>query len=127
MGSIPKTNSYNAELANTGTNLVDINFHPFPVDRNTGIHSIININCDQKFCPKEFRDAILNMIIYHFHLHPLIPNDQNQFLSTNDIWLLSVQDFVFRMTLKMCGLTYGQIGIRELDGIYGLEQRFQKK
>jgi len=89
-GSIPKTNSYNAELANTETNLVDVNFHPFPVDRNTGIRSIIN--CDQKFCPKEFRDAILNMIIYHFHLHPLIPNDQNQFLSTNDIWLLSVQE-----------------------------------
>jgi len=89
-GSIPKTNSYNAELANMETNLVDVNFHPFPVDRNNGIRSITN--CDPKFCPKEFRDAILDIIVYHFHLHPLIPNDQNQFLSTNDIWFLSVQE-----------------------------------
>ena len=32
------------------------------------------------------------MIVYHFHLHPLIPNDQNQFLSAGDIWLLSVRE-----------------------------------
>jgi hypothetical protein len=35
-------------------------------------------------------------------------------------------DIVFRMILEMCGLTCGQIGIREVDGICGLEQHFRK-
>jgi len=39
---------------------------------------------------QELRETILEIISYHFHLHPLLPNDNNQYLTENEIWLLSV-------------------------------------
>jgi len=53
------------------------------VQKSTVIHD---------FAPKEFRDAILDMIVYHFHLHPMIPNDQNQYFTADEIWFISVRE-----------------------------------
>jgi len=84
------TNIYDAEYANREVNFIDVNFHPFPRDQSTGIRS--SQNCDVCFCPRELRETILEIISYHFHLHPLLPNDNNQYLTENDIWLLSVRE-----------------------------------
>ena len=84
------TNIYDAEYANREVNFIDVNFHPFPRDQSTGIRS--SQNCDVCFCPRELRETILEIISYHFHLHPLLPNDNNQYLTENEIWLLSVRE-----------------------------------
>lgn len=88
--SVFKTNNYNAELARADADFINVDFHPFPRDSNTGTRS--NENCDLRFCPNEYRDIILEKITYHFHLHPLIPDDTNQLLSDDEIWLLSVRE-----------------------------------
>src|SRR5437016_1805234 len=71
--SIPKKNIYDSEFARTQTTFIDADFHPFPRDNVTGIRSTSSV--DQRFCPKELREKILEIIAYHFHLHPLIPTD----------------------------------------------------
>jgi len=52
---------------------------------------------------REFREIILDKIAYYFHLHPLIPNDENEFLTSDELWLLSVRemyDFCIQHGLK---------------------------
>jgi len=88
--SVSKINTYNAELAKESVNFIDLDFHPFPKNHNTGVRS--SNNCDMRFCPKELRETIVEKMAYHFHLHPLIPNDANQYLMDNEIWLLSVHE-----------------------------------
>ena len=45
-----------------------------------------------EFCPKNLRENILNLITKHFHFHPLIPNDNNEYFLTNEIWVASVKE-----------------------------------
>jgi len=85
--SISKRNNYNAAAARADADFIDESFHPFVRD---SIRS--EVNCDPRFCPKEFRNTILDMIVYHFHLHPMIPNDQNQYFTVDEIWFTSVQE-----------------------------------
>ena len=85
--SISKRNNYNAAAAKADADFIDVNFHPFVRD---DIRS--EVNCDPQFCPKEFRDTILDIIVYHFHLHPMIPNDQNQYITADEIWFTSVRE-----------------------------------
>ncbi|PKC14534.1 hypothetical protein RhiirA5_284221, partial [Rhizophagus irregularis] len=50
------------------------------------------------------REDILKLITRHLHLHPLIPNENNEYFSTNEIWVISVKemyDFVLNMILGM--------------------------
>ena len=62
--SIPQRTSYNSQLASIQTGFIDLNFHPFA----TTNEDLSN----QWFCPREFRETILDKIAYHFHLHPLL-------------------------------------------------------
>jgi hypothetical protein len=34
----------------------------------------------------------LELIVKHFHLHPLIPNDDNKYFSMDEIWIASVKE-----------------------------------
>src|SRR6185312_8103495 len=99
------TNIYNAESANREVDFVDVNFHPFPRNQNTGTRS--SQNCDIRFFPRELRETILELISYHFHLHPLLPNDNNQYLTENEAY--------------KCGRT----GTKSVIGGYGPEQQTQ--
>ena len=93
--SIPQRTSYNSQLASIQTGFIDPNFHPFA----TTNEDLSN----QWFCPREFRETILDKIAYHFHLHPLIPNDENEFLTSDELWLLFVRelyDFCVQHDLK---------------------------
>ena len=80
--SIPQRTSYNSQCASTLTGFIDLNFHPFA----TMNEDLSN----QWFCLREFRETILDKIAYHFHLYPLISNEENNFLTSDEIWLLSV-------------------------------------
>jgi len=62
---------------------------------DTFVPLISNNNCDKKgfeFCPKNLREKVLELIVKHFHLHPLIPNDDNKYFSINEIWIVSVKE-----------------------------------
>ncbi|POG71102.1 hypothetical protein GLOIN_2v1609966, partial [Rhizophagus irregularis DAOM 181602=DAOM 197198] len=55
-----------------------------------------------EFRSKNLREDILKLITRHLHLHPLIPNENNEYFSTNEIWVISVKemyDFVLNMIL----------------------------
>jgi len=120
--SIPQRTSYNSQCASTLTGFIDLNFHPFA----TMNEDLSN----QWFCPREFRETILDKITYHFHLHPLIPNDENNFLTSDEIWLLSVQemyDFCVQHDLKYVWAYMWVIGTKKKIGFYGQEQPIQKR
>jgi len=67
--SIAKTNTYNAELAKTVVDFIDLDFHPFSKDRNISVRSAEN--CDMRFCPKEYRDLIIEKMVYHLLRVPI--------------------------------------------------------
>src|ERR1044072_910863 len=80
---LPKVNNYNAGLARMSVDFIDDTFVP-----------LIN-TCDKKgfkFCPKNLQEKVLELIVKHFHLHPLIPNDDNMYFSIDEIWILSVKE-----------------------------------
>ena len=100
--SISKRNNYNAAAAKADADFIDENFHPFVRD---SIRS--EVNCDPRFCPKEFRDAILDMIVYHFHLHPMIHSEPgynevvrpNLFLRYIQVFVISGQEILLDKVL----------------------------
>jgi len=110
------------QAAKADADFIDENFHPFVRDN---IRS--EVNCDPRFCPKEFRDAILDMIVYHFHLHPMIPNDQNQYFTADEIWFISVREMYQFCVQKDLRNVCGQIGIKNRLGDYGPDRQVQIK
>jgi len=90
--SEPKHNTYNSIEANSDLSFIDIQWLP-----------IIPPNSPFIFCPKKFRAEIIELFTKHFHLHPLIPIKQGEFLTSKDIWKLSTKemyDFCYNNDLK---------------------------
>ncbi len=44
------------------------------------------------FCPKELRPLVWTFMNKHLHQHPLIPTIDGQFLSSNSIWSMAVEE-----------------------------------
>lgn len=44
-----------------------------------------------EFCSKNLQEIILKLIIKYFHLHSLIPNDNNEYF-IDEIWIASVKE-----------------------------------
>lgn len=71
---LPKRDNYEPMAANHEFSFIDIEFNP----------SNTIYNKPTKFCPKEFRSHIWNLMNKHLHQHPLIPDISQQNL-TSDI------------------------------------------
>jgi len=80
--TLPKVNNYSAGFAKMSVEFIDDNFVPFNNRDKKGF----------EFCPKHLREEVLELIVKHFHLHSLIPNDDNKYLSIDEIWITSVKE-----------------------------------
>jgi hypothetical protein len=90
--SKPKLNNYNSIEANSKLSFIDIQWFP-----------IIPPNSPFIFCPKKLHIQIIELFTKHFHLHPLIPVENGEFLSYIDIWKLSTKEmynFCYENDLK---------------------------
>ncbi|CAG8835667.1 31117_t:CDS:2, partial [Gigaspora margarita] len=76
----PKQIIYNSQMAHNQFHFIDPEFRPQ-----------LNI-ANYVFCPKQFRSAIWEMMNRHLHQHPLIPTNTGQYLTSQQIWTIVVQE-----------------------------------
>ena len=72
--------NYNSVLAQQTFSFIDPSFKPASTKEK-----II-------FCPKELRPLVQKFMNNHLHQHPLIPTADGQFLSSNSIWTMAVEE-----------------------------------
>ena len=67
--TLPKTITYSSYIAHETFNFIEIEFHP-------PLPSILNNQQKRNFtfCPKDLRQQVIDLLVKHLHLHPLIPN-----------------------------------------------------
>ncbi|CAG8804094.1 25995_t:CDS:2 [Gigaspora margarita] len=76
----PKQINYNSQMAHNQFHFIDPEFRPQ-----------LNI-ANYVFCPKQFCSAIWEMMNRHLHQHPLIPTNTGQYLISQQIWTMAVQE-----------------------------------
>ena len=105
---------YSSYIAHETFNFIEIEFHP-------PLPSILNNQQKRNFtfCPKDLCQQVIDLLVKHLHLHPLIPNINGQFLTSEEIWKLSHINFALIITYNMFGHIYGRIGIGKKCGFYG--------
>jgi hypothetical protein len=89
----PKIINYSSSLANENFPFIDTEFYPLPNERKSTFI----------FCPKDLRNSIISLFEKHLHYHPLIPDTNGNFLTSTEIWRISVKemyDFCFTNNLK---------------------------
>ncbi|GBC04734.1 hypothetical protein RclHR1_05830012 [Rhizophagus clarus] len=82
--------------ANENFSFIDIEFYPSYVVNQGKKSNFI-------FCSKDLRQNVISLLEKHFHLHPLIPDINGNFLSSDEIWEVSVKemyDFCFTNNLR---------------------------
>lgn len=93
----PKSITYSSYAAHEIFNFIDIEFHP-------PLPSVSNIQRRNfTFCPKDLRQKVIDLLERHLHWHPLIPNTNGQFLTSEEIWTNSVNEmyqFCFNNELR---------------------------
>lgn len=82
--TLPKSVTYSSYIAHETFDFINIEFHP-------PLPSTLNISRRNfTFCPKDLRQTVIDLLEKHLHYHPLIPNANGQFLTSEEIWTNSV-------------------------------------
>src|SRR5688572_30587014 len=92
--TLPKTITYSSYTAHETFDFINIEF--YPSTSNIQRHNFT-------FCPKNLHQKIIDLLEKHLHWHPLIPNINGQFLTSEEIWTNSVVEmyqFCFNNNLQ---------------------------